>query len=124
MKGLLGKFIDGGLFFTVPILIFLLVIFGLFIWGLFKKKVSNKIISLTKHFGWLAVAWGFLGRTVGLISAFNLVAAQGELTPRLLAEGAKMALVDPFFGIFVFIIARAGIIILTAIKKTDIIASN
>lgn len=117
MKSLIGKFIDGGAAFTVPILIFLLAIIGLFIWGFIKKTNQEKAMNLMNHFGWLAVAWGFLGRTVGLINAFNLVEATGELTPRLLAEGLKMALVDPFFGIFVFIVARAGIIMLVAISK-------
>ena len=71
-----------------------------------------------KHIGWFAVALGFMGRTFGLINAFDAVAAHGELTPSLLADGLKMALVDPLFGIFVFIIARLGIIILVALKKT------
>ena len=75
-------------------------------------------MSLMKHIGWFAVAWGFMGRTFGLIHAFDLVEASGELTPSLLAEGLKMALVDPLFGIFVFVVARLGIIILIAMKKT------
>ena len=70
-----------------------------------------------KHIGWFAVAWGFMGRTFGLIHAFDLVEVHGELTPSLLAEGLKMALVDPLFGIFVFTITRLGIIILVASQK-------
>ncbi|HKJ78343.1 MAG TPA: MotA/TolQ/ExbB proton channel family protein [Prolixibacteraceae bacterium] len=117
MTGLFGKFIDGGLVFTVPIFLLLLTIIGLIIWGFLKKRNHEKAVSLLNHIGWFAVAWGFLGRTFGLIMAFDMVEAAGELTPRLLAEGMKMALVDPLFGIFVFIIARAGIILLIAIKK-------
>jgi len=117
MTGLIGKFIDGGLVFTVPILLLLIAILGLFLWGFLKKGNHEKAVSLLIHLGWLAVAWGFLGRTFGLINAFNQVEAAGELTPRLLAGGMKMALVDPLFGIFVFIIARLGIILLVAIKK-------
>jgi len=119
MTGLIGKFIDGGLVFTVPILILLVAIIGLFFWGLLKKDIHEKAVSLLIHLGWLAVAWGFLGRTFGLINAFNQVEAAGELTPRLLADGLKMALVDPLFGIFVFIIARLGIILLIAMKKKN-----
>ena len=44
-------------------------------------------MSLMKHIAWFAVAWGFMGRTFGLINAFDAVAAHGELTPSLLAEG-------------------------------------
>jgi len=117
MNGLIGKFIDGGPVFTVPIFILLLVVIGLFIWGFLKKENQEKAVSLLNHIGWFAVAWGFMGRTFGLIMAFDMVEAAGELTPRLLADGLKMALVDPLFGIFVFIVARAGIIVLIALKK-------
>ncbi|MFW6310469.1 MAG: MotA/TolQ/ExbB proton channel family protein [Prolixibacteraceae bacterium] len=117
MTGLVGKFIDGGLVFTVPILLLLLVITGLIFWGFLKKGNHEKSMNLLVHLGWFAVAWGFLGRTFGLIHAFDQVEAAGELTPHLLASGLKMALVDPLFGIFVFIVARAGIIALVAMKK-------
>src|SRR6056297_1910384 len=119
MNGLIGKFIDGGPVFTVPIFILLLVVIGLFIWGFLKKENQEKAVSLLNHIGWFAVAWGFMGRTFGLIMAFDMVEAAGELTPRLLADGLKMALVDPLFGIFVFIVARAGIILLIALKKKN-----
>ena len=119
MTGLIGKFIDGGLVFTVPILVLLIAILGLIFWGFLKKGNHEKAVGLLIHLGWLAVAWGFLGRTFGLINAFNQVSAAGELTPRLLAAGMKMALVDPLFGIIVFIIARVGIILLIAMKKKN-----
>ena len=44
---------------------------------------------------------------------------RGELTPHLLAAGLKMAFVDPLFGLFVFILARIGIIILVALEKKN-----
>jgi hypothetical protein len=46
-----------------------------------------------------------------------MVGAAGELTPGLLADGLKMALIDPLFGLIVFIIARAGIIVLISLQK-------
>jgi flagellar motor component MotA len=119
MNGLIGKFIDGGLVFTVPIFMLLLVIIGLIFGSFLKKENHEKVVSLLVHLGWFAVAWGFLGRTFGLIHAFDQVEAAGELTPHLLASGLKMALVDPLFGIFVFIIARLGIILLIAMKKKN-----
>jgi hypothetical protein len=120
MKSIIGKFIDGGPVFTVVIFICLLIVLALFVAAFIKKGNSEKLISLMKHVAWFAVAWGFMGRTFGLINAFDQVAAHGELTPSLLADGLKMALVDPLFGIFVFIIARLGIIILVALEKKTI----
>ena len=117
MKSLIGKFIDGGPVFTVVILACLLIVLALFIVAFLKKDNLEKAISLMKHVAWFAVAWGFMGRTFGLIHAFDAVAAHGELTPSLLADGLKMALVDPLFGIFVFIVARLGMIILVAFNK-------
>ncbi len=117
MVSLLGKFNDGGPIFTYTIFALLIVILALFVQALMNKGNQQKTISLIKSISWFAVAWGFLGRTFGLIKAFDMVAAQGELTPRLLADGLKMALVDPLFGIFVFLIARAGIIALIWMGK-------
>ena len=117
MKSLIGKFIDGGPVFTVVILACLLIVVVLFIAAFIKKENSEKAMSLMKHVAWFAVAWGFMGRTFGLIHAFDAVAAHGELTPSLLADGLKMALVDPLFGIFVFIVARLGMIIIVASEK-------
>ena len=117
MNSIIGKFIDGGPVFTVVIFICLILVLALFAAAFMNRANQEKFMSLMKHVGWFAVAWGFMGRTMGLIHAFDLVEASGELTPSLLAEGLKMALVDPLFGIFVFIIARLGIIILVSLKK-------
>ena len=117
MTGLIGKFNDGGPIFTYPILIMLLVIIAFFISDFIRPGNREKVITLIKHIAWLAMAWGFMGRTFGLIKAFDLVSAHGELTPRLLADGLKMALVDPLFGIFVFIVAQILIITLVASQK-------
>ena len=119
MQSILGKFNDGGPIFTYTIFILLLVIIAFFIKGLVKNN-TQKNIDLIASISWFAVAWGFLGRTFGLIKAFDMVAAQGELTPRLLADGLKMALVDPLFGIFVFIVARIFIIVLIAKRKEPV----
>lgn len=95
----------------------LFIVVALFVSAMINKGKQEKIKSLMLHIGWFAVAWGFLGRTFGLIHAFDAVSAAGELTPRLLAHGIKMALVDPLMGILVFIVARLGLIVLVLIKK-------
>ena len=119
MTALFDKFNEGGPFFTYPILILLILIITLMIKGLFNKTNNGKTIALIASLGWFTIAWGFLGRTFGLIVAFDTIAAHGELTPHLLAEGLKMALLNPLFGISVFLIARLGIIILIWQKKED-----
>ncbi len=117
MTGLLGKMNDGGPIFTYTIAISFIVIVALFVRALLNQTENYKTIELIKSISWFAVAWGFLGRTFGLIKAFDMVEAQGELTPSLLADGLKMALVDPLMGILVFALARIGILILIAKQK-------
>ncbi|WP_075591180.1 hypothetical protein [Labilibacter marinus] len=110
MNALLSKFNDGGPFFSYPIIILLLVIIGLIIKGALQKGNKGKTIALLSSLSWFVLAWGFLGRTFGLIMAFDNVQASGELTPHLLAGGLKMAILNPLFAIITFIIARAGIL--------------
>ncbi|MBI9062746.1 MAG: MotA/TolQ/ExbB proton channel family protein [Marinilabiliaceae bacterium] len=117
MTSLFYKFNDGGPFLTYPMLILLLVIIALFVKVLLNKTNNGKTIALITSLGWFTLAWGFLGRTFGLIAAFDAIQAVGELTPHHLAEGLKMALINPLFGITVFLIARLGIIILIWLKK-------
>ncbi len=117
MNAILGKMNDGGPVFTYIILIAFFVIIALFVKALISKGDKYKEIDLIKSVSWFAVAWGFLGRTFGLIMAFDMVSAVGELTPKLLSEGLKMALVDPLMGILVFALARIGILILIGLQK-------
>jgi hypothetical protein len=119
MSALFDKFNDGGPFFTYPLLILMIVVIILIVQGFIKQNGNGKIIALIASLSWFAVAWGFLGRTAGLIMAFDNVSAQGELTPRLLAGGLKMAILNPLFAFIVFLIARAGIILLIWMKKNE-----
>ncbi len=120
MTQIINKMNDGGPFFMYTILILLIVIVALFIKGILDKKDYTKTIELIKSLSWFTVAWGFMGRTIGLIVAFDNVSAHGELTPSLLAEGLKMALLNPLFAILVFLIARAGIIALILMQKEKV----
>lgn len=109
---------DGGPLFTYVILLLLVVILVLFIRSIIGNETKReKTIALLKSFAWFGAAWGFLGSNIGLITAFDKIQAAGDIAPSILAEGLKMALVGPLFGIIVFIIARAGIIALILIKK-------
>ncbi len=117
MNAILGKMNDGGPIFTYTILIAFFVIVAIFVKALLNQGDKYKEIELIKAISWFAVAWGFLGRTFGLIKAFDMVAAHGDLTPQLMSEGLKMALVDPLMGILVFALARIGVVILIGIQK-------
>lgn len=117
---IIDKCNEGGPFFTYPILIVLFIIIGIFIYDLIKKTDYSKTISLISHLSWFAVAWGFWGRTFGLIAAFDSIEAYGEITIGALASGLKVALLDPVFGIFVFLVARVAIIVLTLMQRKTV----
>jgi len=117
MNSLIEKFYDGSPFFTFPILVLLILILVLFVKGIRNRNDNSKTIALISSLGWFTFAWGFLGRTVGLIGAFDVIAAAGDVIPSMIADGLKMALVNPLFALTVFLIARLGIIILVWMQK-------
>nr|WP_321407558.1 MotA/TolQ/ExbB proton channel family protein [uncultured Carboxylicivirga sp.] len=119
MADIIGKLNDGGPVFTYPLLLLMIVIIVMIIMAGMNKSNNGKSIALIKSLGWFVLAWGFLGRTFGLIMAFDNVSAHGELTPSLLAGGLKMALINPLFALFIFLIARGGVLYLLWMKKKE-----
>lgn len=111
---------DGHPIITYLIILVLVAILVLFIKQLLAVKNSEKTIALISSLGWFAIAWGFLGRTLGLIDAFDAIQASGELTPSMISDGIKMALVGPLVGVITFIIARVCMIILIAREKKEL----
>jgi hypothetical protein len=112
MKAIFGIFSDGGPLFSYTILLLMLIIIGLFVKSTLEKDYSKKSRSVIASVGWLALAWGYLGRTFGLIMAFDNIAAAGEIAPKHLAGGMKMAIIGPLLGIIAFLIARLAILVL------------
>ncbi|MFB6341660.1 MotA/TolQ/ExbB proton channel family protein [Saccharicrinis sp. FJH62] len=114
---LFEKLQDAGLFISYPIIIILIIEIVLFVRALPQQNKYDRTIKLLISLGWFAIAWGYLGRTLGLIEAFDNVAASGEITPSMLSGGLKKALLGPLMGIITFIIARAGILVLHFISE-------
>lgn len=110
---------DGGILISYPILALLVWIIILFVIGFKNKAKTERSKSLIAAIGWFVIAWGYLGRTIGLIGAFDRVAAMGEITPELLSPGLKMALVGPLVALFTFAIARLAIIVLVLARKNE-----
>ncbi len=108
---------DGGPTFMYPTLLMLLICIVLVIKDFIKNDMSGKTVSFLKHISLFALVWGFLGMFIGLISAFDSISAVGNVDPGMLAGGLKIALLSPSFGIVTFLIARLGLIALTAKNK-------
>jgi hypothetical protein len=108
---------DGGPVFMYPLLVILILVLVLIVKGFLKKGSVNKMIRLISSITLFAVVWGFTGQILGLISAFDTIEAVGDISPAVMAGGIKISLLSPLFGMFVFLVGRAGIIILTWMQK-------
>ncbi len=110
------RFREGGSFFMTLILISLLLSIFFLVRGFLsmkKDKVkSNKMLKLTVDSSLLGLVLGFLGSVIGLITAFDSVEALGNPDPSVFAGGIKVSLLTATFGLFSFVIARIGILIL------------
>jgi biopolymer transport protein ExbB/TolQ len=76
------------------------------------RTKSNKMLKLTVDSSLLGLVLGFLGSVIGLITAFDSVEAMGNPDPSVFAGGLKVSLLTATFGLFSFVIARIGILIL------------
>lgn len=108
---------DGGPFFMYPLLLLLILILILIVKGFLKRGKLEKTTSLISSIALFAIVWGFLGQIIGLISAFDAIEAANEISPAVLAGGLKISALSPAFGMFVFLIGRLGIIILTWMQR-------
>ena len=49
---------------------------------------------------------GFMGTVIGMIGAFDRIAAVGDISPSVVADGIKVALLTTVFGLIVAIILQ------------------
>ena len=108
---------EGGPFFMYPLLLLLILVLVLFVKELVRKGNAAKTIKLISSLSLFAIVWGFLGQIIGLISAFDAIQAGMDISPVILAGGLKVSFLSPVFGMFVFLIGRLVIIVLTWIHK-------
>ena len=84
------------------------------------EDIERSIISygtvLTSHLergcSWIklciaiAPSLGFLGTVIGMVMAFDQIQAEGDISPTIVAEGMKVALITTIFGIIVALILQ------------------
>ena len=54
----------------------------------------------------VAPSLGFLGSVIGMVMAFDQIQAEGDISPTIVAEGMKVALITTIFGIIVALILQ------------------
>ncbi|MCB0462859.1 MAG: MotA/TolQ/ExbB proton channel family protein [Flavobacteriaceae bacterium] len=116
-------FTDGGTLMMSLILLCLLLSIFFLIKGFMSVKSnaanSKKMLKLAVDSSLLGLVIGFFASILGLISAFDSVEAMGNPDPSVFAGGLKVSLLTATFGLFTFIIARVGILILKALQKEE-----
>ncbi len=73
---------------------------------------ASKMIHLVTDSSLLGLVLGFFGSVIGLIAAFDSIEAFGDPNPAVFAGGIKVSLLTATFGLFTFVLARVGILIL------------
>jgi hypothetical protein len=101
---------EGGPLFMYTILICLLISISLITFTLIKGDISGKKQKLISHISLFALIFGFLGFMLGMIQALDVISIGTSISSGVLANGLKVALLSPTFGIVTFLIARLGII--------------
>ncbi|MEP0265524.1 MotA/TolQ/ExbB proton channel family protein [Dokdonia sp.] len=114
MSQLIDRIQEGGPVFMVPLVLIIIAIIVLFTLSLLGKKNTIHTNQLIGHLSLFAMIWGFLGSTLGLISAFDAFEAiGGNVSQPMFASGLKVALLTTVFGLLAFLIGRLAMLILT-----------
>ena len=66
----------------------------------------EKGCSWIKFFIAAAPSLGFLGTVIGMVIAFDRIQTAGDISPTIVAEGMKVALITTIFGIIVALILQ------------------
>ncbi|SFD04094.1 MotA/TolQ/ExbB proton channel family protein [Algibacter pectinivorans] len=115
------RFMEGGPLFMSLILICLLLAIAFLVMGFvnLKKDVlkSKKMTKLASDVSILGLVFGFLGSTIGMITAFDAIESIGGISQGMMAAGLKVAFLTTVFGCITFILPRIGIIILRGLQK-------
>ena len=118
---LFNRFLEGGALFMSLILICLLTSILFRVNSLMKLKknveISKKMIKHINDSGSLGLGLGVMGSFIGLITAFDAIAATGGAEPSILAGGLKVALLSTLFGLFTYSISKLSVLVLRIIQK-------
>ena len=75
-------------------------------YGGVQMGLLEKGISWISLFIALAPMLGFMGTVIGMIGAFDAIAAAGDISPAVVATGIKVALLTTVFGLIVAVILQ------------------
>lgn len=105
-------FVEGGVLFMGMLSIVLLAILVLAVKNSVlvaknekEASVFSSQVGYIKSLGLFALVMGFLGQFIGLFSAFEYIAANGTVSPSILAAGFKVSSIASIYGMVIFLVA-------------------
>ena len=81
-------------------------------WNKLTNYGTVQISNMEKGCSWIrlfiavAPSLGFLGTVIGMVMAFDRIQTAGDISPTIVAEGMKVALITTIFGIIVAVILQ------------------
>ena len=75
-------------------------------YGGLQAAILEKGCSWIKLFIAMAPSLGFLGTVIGMVMAFDNIQMEGDISPKIVASGMKVALITTIFGIVVALILQ------------------
>ena len=108
--------IQGGVWYTVPILVigfvslFLIVISV--IRAIQQKAVSKMVLDSILFLGMLSLSWGIFGQIIGMFQAAGAVVRAGEIHPSLIWAGFRVSMITVIMGFVVLLMSAVSWFIL------------
>jgi biopolymer transport protein ExbB/TolQ len=101
----------GGLYFTLPLSIFALVILffavrlglELFVAERALKPRVTKSLDLILYLGSFSFVFGIFGQLIGLYEAFSVLSKIGAVSPKMLMSGLKVSTISTLYGFAIFL---------------------
>ncbi len=97
--------IEGGIYFMLPIYILWIAVFVLTVKLGLNYNSGNSDLQMMKRtnsfilfFGSFAFLLGVFGQIIGFFQILNVIEAQGEVAPFLIAGGLKITLLSVMYG--------------------------
>lgn len=75
-------------------------------YGMVQSGLLEKGCSWIRLFIAMAPSLGFLGTVIGMVMAFDQIQEAGDISPTIVAEGMKVALITTIFGIIVALVLQ------------------
>ena len=77
---------------------------------LVRSRKNRSLEAAARELGSLALALGVLGSLIGLFEGFQAVEQMGGVSPEMLMGGLKVSLITSLYGLFGYLLSRAGIL--------------